>query len=162
MRDAIRHVDLCATDEASDRFGEKQIALHIFGQAVAAKDFAAAGRGEMVERFILGPEAVQAIPNGRARFTYTLTVDGRLEKGFRVGRRRVAAILESFNVLGMANEVEEDVTQSGTTTVTFLAGHSCANAVLEGASRNGREVNASAAPKPSRVAFRSVIIASLR
>jgi hypothetical protein len=56
-----------------------------------------------------GPEAVPAIPNGRARFTYTLTMDARLEKGFRRGRRRVAAILEAFNVLGMANEVEEDV-----------------------------------------------------
>lgn len=56
-----------------------------------------------------GPEAVQAIPNGRARFTYTLTLDARLEKGFKVGRRRLAAILDSFNVLAMANEVEEDV-----------------------------------------------------
>ena len=56
-----------------------------------------------------GPEAVQAIPNGRGRFTYTLTVDARLEKGFRIGRGRLAAILESFNVLGMANEIEEDV-----------------------------------------------------
>jgi hypothetical protein len=36
-------------------------------------------------------------------------VDARLEKGFRIGRGRLAAILESFNVLGMANEVEEDV-----------------------------------------------------
>ena len=52
---------------------------------------------------------MQAIPNGRARFTYTLTLDARLEKGFPLGRRRLAAILESFNALGMANEVEEDV-----------------------------------------------------
>jgi hypothetical protein len=57
-----------------------------------------------------GPEAVQAIPNGRSRFTYTLTLDARLEKGLRVGRARVAAALEVFNLLGTSNEVEEDVT----------------------------------------------------
>jgi hypothetical protein len=57
-----------------------------------------------------GPELIQAIPNGRSRFTYTLTLDARLEKGFRVGRARVAAALEAFNLLDTANEVEEDVT----------------------------------------------------
>ena len=57
-----------------------------------------------------GPEAVQAIPNGRSRFTYTLTLDARLEKGLRVGRARVAAALEVFNLLGTSNEVEEEVT----------------------------------------------------
>jgi hypothetical protein len=57
-----------------------------------------------------GPDPVQAIPNGRSRFTYTLTVDARLEKGFRIGRARVAAALEVFNLLDMAKEVEEDVT----------------------------------------------------
>jgi hypothetical protein len=57
-----------------------------------------------------GPEPIQAIPNGRSRFTYTLTLDARLEKGFRIGRARVGAALEAFNLLDTANEVEEDVT----------------------------------------------------
>ena len=56
-----------------------------------------------------GPEAVQAIPNGRSRFTYTLTVDARAEKGFAAGRTRVSFVAESFNLLNTANEVEEDV-----------------------------------------------------
>jgi hypothetical protein len=57
-----------------------------------------------------GPDPVQAIPNGRSRFTYTLTVDVRLEKGFKIGSTRAAAVLEAFNLLNTANEVEEDVT----------------------------------------------------
>jgi hypothetical protein len=56
-----------------------------------------------------GPEAVQAIPNGRSRFTYTLTLDARVEKGFALGRWRPAVVLEAFNLLDTANEVEEDV-----------------------------------------------------
>jgi hypothetical protein len=56
-----------------------------------------------------GPEAVQAIPNGRSRFTYTLTLDARVEKGFALGRWRPALVLEAFNLLDTANEVEEDV-----------------------------------------------------
>jgi hypothetical protein len=57
-----------------------------------------------------GAEAVQAIVNGRSRFTYTMTVDGRLEKGFTLGRVRAAAVAEAFNLFGQSNEVEEDVT----------------------------------------------------
>lgn len=56
-----------------------------------------------------GAEAIRAIPNGRSRFTYTLTIDARVEKEFRVGRARLAAVLEVFNVPGDAKEVEEDV-----------------------------------------------------
>ncbi len=56
-----------------------------------------------------GAEAVQAYPRGETRFTYTLTLDARVEKGFEVAGRRVAAALEAFNLLGTANEVEEDV-----------------------------------------------------
>ena len=56
-----------------------------------------------------GPEAIQAIPNGRFRFTYTLTVDARVEKGFTLGRRRLAAIVELFNLPNNDREVEEIV-----------------------------------------------------
>jgi hypothetical protein len=57
-----------------------------------------------------GADVVQAIPNGRSRFAFTLTVDARVEKGFALGRRRLAGTLEVFNLGGSAREVEEDVT----------------------------------------------------
>jgi hypothetical protein len=56
-----------------------------------------------------GAEAIQAIPNGRHRFEFAITLDGRVEKGFRLGRVRLAAVAEAFNLLGNAHEVEEDV-----------------------------------------------------
>jgi hypothetical protein len=55
-----------------------------------------------------GPEPVSAQPE-RSRFTFTLTLDARLEQGIRVGRARLAAAAEVLNLLGTSNEVEEDV-----------------------------------------------------
>ena len=56
-----------------------------------------------------GPDLVRAVPDGRHRFAYTLTVDARAEKAMRVGRHRVSASVEAFNVLQTRHEVEEDV-----------------------------------------------------
>ncbi len=56
-----------------------------------------------------GPEPIQAVYNGRSRFSYVLTVDARVEKGFTIGRARLAAVLEAFNFPGEAVEVEESV-----------------------------------------------------
>jgi len=56
-----------------------------------------------------GPEAVRAIPNGRSRFAYTLSLDARAEQGIDVGRVRLSAVVEGFNLLATAHEVEEDV-----------------------------------------------------
>ncbi len=56
-----------------------------------------------------GPEAIEAIYRGRARFTYTLTMDARIEKGVSFGSKRLAAVVEGFNVIGLHNEVEEDI-----------------------------------------------------
>jgi hypothetical protein len=55
-----------------------------------------------------GSELVRATANGRHRFTFALTVDLRIEKGFRLGRTRLAAVAEAFNVLNTDNDVEED------------------------------------------------------
>ncbi len=68
-----------------------------------------------------GLTPVQAIPNGRARFTFIATLDARVEKGFAVGgRRRAALVLEGFNLTQRGNEVEEDVASgSGYRLVTF-------------------------------------------
>jgi hypothetical protein len=57
-----------------------------------------------------GPTAIRSVYNGRHRFTFTLNLDLRLEKGFSLGgERRLAAVVEGFNLLGTNNEVEEDV-----------------------------------------------------
>jgi hypothetical protein len=71
--------------------------------------------GQPFARFVIapdlaqGPEAVMAIPRGRSRFSYTLTVDARLEKGFPLGRRRRFALAaEAFNLLDQRKGVEED------------------------------------------------------
>ena len=56
-----------------------------------------------------GAEIVQANDRGAERFTYTLTLDARVEKGFRIAGQRVAAVVEVFNLLNWANEVEENV-----------------------------------------------------
>jgi hypothetical protein len=60
-----------------------------------------------------GAEAVPAIRRGDHRFTFTLTVDARLEKAFAVAQGRAAVAVEAFNLLGMENEVEEDVVFGG-------------------------------------------------
>ena len=56
-----------------------------------------------------GVEAIQAFPNGRSRFAFTGTLDVRLQKGFTIGRGRVDAILDAYNLLDMRKEVEEYV-----------------------------------------------------
>ncbi|HEY7409548.1 MAG TPA: hypothetical protein VII13_02340 [Vicinamibacteria bacterium] len=70
--------------------------------------------GQNFSRLVLadlpqGREAVRAVPNGRHRFTYTLTVDARLEKEFGAGRARVGLVAEAFNLLQTAHETEEYV-----------------------------------------------------
>jgi hypothetical protein len=56
-----------------------------------------------------GAEAVQAYPNGGTRFTYTGTLDLRIQKGFRIGAARVDALFDAYNLLTRSNEVEEYV-----------------------------------------------------
>ncbi|HUL75906.1 MAG TPA: hypothetical protein VL691_01475, partial [Vicinamibacteria bacterium] len=69
------------------------------------------GRLVVVPDLAQGPEAVPATPRGQPvghRFTFTLTVDARVEKGFRLGPRRLALFGQAFNLLGTRNEVEEN------------------------------------------------------
>jgi hypothetical protein len=61
-----------------------------------------------------GAEAVRAFRNGRTRFMFTMTVDGRLQKGFSVAGRRLVATLDAYNIFNQALSVEEDqVTGAG-------------------------------------------------
>ena len=73
--------------------------------------------GEHFSRYVIfdglnqGPEPVRAFRNGRTRFTFTMTVDGRLQKGFVVGDHRFEVIFDGYNLLNQNIQVEEyDVT----------------------------------------------------
>ena len=54
-----------------------------------------------------GAETVRGFRNGRTRFTFTMTVDGRLQKGFTVGGRRFAVTLDAYNIFNQALSIEE-------------------------------------------------------
>ena len=56
-----------------------------------------------------GAEAVQAYPAGGTRFTFTGTLDLRIQKAFRVGTARLDALFDAYNLLTRSNEVEEYV-----------------------------------------------------
>jgi hypothetical protein len=61
-----------------------------------------------------GAEAVRAFRNGRTRFTFEMTVDARLQKGFTIGGRRADVVVEAYNLFNEYLEVEE-ITVSGPT-----------------------------------------------
>jgi hypothetical protein len=54
-----------------------------------------------------GAEAVRAFRNGRTRFTFSMTVDARLQKGFAIGTNHLTLVLDAYNALNQALEVEE-------------------------------------------------------
>jgi hypothetical protein len=69
--------------------------------------------GQHFARVVIAPDVQQgvdfipALPRGLTRFTYTFTLDTRLEKTLRTGAGRASVILEVFNLLNTNNEVEE-------------------------------------------------------
>ncbi|MDH4063064.1 MAG: hypothetical protein OEW19_01590, partial [Acidobacteriota bacterium] len=57
-----------------------------------------------------GTEVIQAYPRGGQRFTFTGTLDARLEAQVSAGGRHTFGfVLDAFNLLNLAYEVEEDV-----------------------------------------------------
>jgi len=56
-----------------------------------------------------GPEAIRAFANGGSRFTYTGTLDVRLQKEFLLAGTRVALVADGYNIVNLGNEVEERV-----------------------------------------------------
>ena len=54
-----------------------------------------------------GVEAVRAFRNGRTRFTFSMTVDGRMQKRFALGGRQLTAVIDAYNMFNQALEVEE-------------------------------------------------------
>ena len=56
-----------------------------------------------------GAALVRAFPNGGSRFTFTGTLDVRLQKEFAAAGRRVAIVVDGYNLINLAEEVEERV-----------------------------------------------------
>jgi hypothetical protein len=54
-----------------------------------------------------GTEEIRASPNGITRFTFTGTLDGRLQKAFTSGRHQFTLLFDAYNILNWAQEVEE-------------------------------------------------------
>jgi len=54
-----------------------------------------------------GPELIRAFRNGRTRFTFTGTLDARVQKDLTSGPRKIALLVEGYNLLDMAYEIEE-------------------------------------------------------
>jgi hypothetical protein len=63
----------------------------------------------VVPPLVQGPTAVRAYQNGGTAFTFTGTLDVRLQKSFDLGRTRVAAILDAYNLPNLDKEVTERV-----------------------------------------------------
>jgi hypothetical protein len=85
-----------------------------FSRLVVVRDLAqgaeavpATPRGQIARSWATDDAGRYVVPSGH-RFTYTLTVDARVEKGFRWGVRRLAVAGEVFNLLDTRHEVEEN------------------------------------------------------
>lgn len=101
-------------------FFDRNYVVKLAGRYQAPRDLrlSAAVRyqdGQPFARFVVaedlrqGPDFVHAVPEGRHRFTYTLTLDAHVEKGFRWRAGQLALFAEAFNLLDARNSVEEDV-----------------------------------------------------
>ncbi|HYE89290.1 MAG TPA: hypothetical protein VEA16_23225 [Vicinamibacterales bacterium] len=56
-----------------------------------------------------GAEAIQAFANGRSRFSYRATVDLRVQKGVPIRAATLELVVDAYNLLNAASEVEEYV-----------------------------------------------------
>ena len=69
--------------------------------------------GQNFARFVIipdlpqGPDNIRAFANGKTKFTYTATLDLRLQKVFTLSGRDVTVGLETYNTTNLRNEVEE-------------------------------------------------------
>jgi hypothetical protein len=71
--------------------------------------------GQPFSRLVIAPDlnqgaqAIRAFPNGQSRFTFTETVDMRVQKGLAIGQDRLDLVLDVFNLINTGNEIEERV-----------------------------------------------------
>ena len=92
--------------------------MYLTANEVRGFTFGAIGRyddGQPFARLVIqndlpqGPDFVQAIPRGRARLHYTLSVDARLAKRVQLRGAQVEMSASVFNALGSQFEAEEQV-----------------------------------------------------
>ncbi len=97
-------VKLAGTYNAPHRISIASVARYADGQNFA--------RLVVVPDLPQGRDVVRAYANGKSKFTYTLTLDLRLQKAVTWRARDITLALETYNALNWRNEVEE-VTVSG-------------------------------------------------
>ena len=91
----------------------KTAGIYHFAHAVRLGVAARYQDGQHFARLVIVPglnqgvEAIRASMNGKTRFTYTLTVDARLQKGFIVRGRRFTGVIDAYNLLNTRTEIEE-------------------------------------------------------
>ena len=78
-----------------------------FGWAARYQDGQHFARLVVVPNLDQGAEIVRAFRNGRTRFTFTATLDARLQKGFAVGSTHLAILVDAYNLLNTQIEIEE-------------------------------------------------------
>jgi len=104
-------------------FSDRGYVMKWWGQYAAPHEYlvSAAARyqdGQPFSRVLVvpdlsqGPEAISAYRRGRTRFTFTFSLDARVQKSFRIGRSVVTGALTLFNALNTGEEVEENVVTS--------------------------------------------------
>jgi hypothetical protein len=104
-------------------FSDRGYVMKWWGQYAAPHEYlvSAAARyqdGQPFSRVLVvpdlsqGPEAISAYRRGRTRFTFTFSLDARVQKSFRIGRAVVTGALTLFNALNTGEEVEENVVTS--------------------------------------------------
>jgi len=84
------------------------------GVIASYQDGQAFSRVVVVPALNQGTTGIRAFTSGGSRFTFTETVDVRLQKGFAIGGARVDGVLDVFNLLNTANEVEEQTATGAT------------------------------------------------
>ena len=80
-----------------------------FGAIARYQDGQPFARLVVVPNLIQGPTAVRSYANGGSAFTYTGTLDIRVQKVFTTGPSQVAAVLDVYNLPNLGNEVTEHV-----------------------------------------------------
>ncbi|MQA31921.1 MAG: hypothetical protein GEU82_19155 [Luteitalea sp.] len=80
-----------------------------FGAIARYQDGQPSARLVVAQALNQGGEAVRAFPNGGNRFTFTGTLDLRVQKPFTIGPMRLDAIVDLYNLVTRSNEVEEYV-----------------------------------------------------
>lgn len=92
--------------------------MYLTASDIRGFTFGAVGRyddGQPFARLVIqndlpqGPDFVQAIPRGRARLHYTLSVDARLARRFKLPGADLEVSASVFNALGSQFEAEEQV-----------------------------------------------------